>query len=61
VAPAPQPFVSTPQRIADTQTDPRFGSCKEANANGFGNYPETEPEYDWYQDRDRDGVVCEFD
>lgn len=40
--------------------DPRFGTCGEANANGYGDYRSgTDPEYDWYQDRDGDGVVCE--
>ena len=40
--------------------DPRFDTCKEANAAGYGNYREGEdPEYDWYDDRDNDGVVCE--
>jgi len=41
-------------------TDPRFGTCKEAKANGYGPYTEgKDPEYDWYRDADSDGVVCE--
>ena len=41
-------------------TDPRFPSCAKANAAGYGPYREgSDPEYDWYQDRDSDGVVCE--
>jgi hypothetical protein len=41
-------------------TDPRFNTCGEANDNGYGPYREgADPEYDWYQDRDSDGVVCE--
>ncbi|BCJ46293.1 hypothetical protein GCM10010168_52440 [Actinoplanes ianthinogenes] len=41
-------------------TDPRFRTCAEANANGYGPYREgVDPEYDWYQDRDGDGEVCE--
>jgi hypothetical protein len=40
--------------------DPQFGTCGEANANGFGPYVKgTDPEYAWYQDRDGDGTVCE--
>lgn len=41
-------------------TDPRFGTCREAKANGYGPYREgRDPEYDWYRDADSDGVVCE--
>jgi hypothetical protein len=41
-------------------TDPRFGTCAAANDAGFGDYVRgVDPEYDWYQDRDGDGVVCE--
>ena len=40
--------------------DPRFGTCKEANANGYGPYRQgKDPEYYWYIDRDNDGTVCE--
>ncbi|HEY7719849.1 MAG TPA: DUF1524 domain-containing protein [Pedococcus sp.] len=42
------------------RTDPRFGTCREAIAAGYGPYTAgRDPEYDWYQDRDGDGVVCE--
>ncbi|MFY0407181.1 excalibur calcium-binding domain-containing protein [Solicola sp. PLA-1-18] len=42
-------------------TDPRFDTCGDANAAGYGNYVDgRDPEYDWYQDRDGDGVACEF-
>lgn len=55
--PAPPPvqqFVKTPS------TDPQFGTCGEANDNGYGPYTSgVDPEYDWYDDRDDDGVVCE--
>lgn len=41
-------------------TDPRFDTCGDAKAAGYGSYQEgVDPEYDWYQDRDNDGVVCE--
>jgi S1-C subfamily serine protease len=40
--------------------DPRFGTCKEAIANGYGPYYyEIDEEYNWYFDRDSDGIVCE--
>ena len=45
---------------ASGRTDPRFGTCREANAAGYGPYRAgVDPEYDWYQDRDHDGLVCE--
>jgi len=41
-------------------TDPRFGTCAEAVAAGYGPYARgVNDEYDWYIDRDSDGVVCE--
>jgi hypothetical protein len=40
--------------------DPRFDTCTEAKANGYGPYVKgKDPEYDWYTDADSDGVVCE--
>lgn len=58
--PEPAPAQPAPADPAPA-TDPHFGSCKEANANGYGNYVRgQDPEYDWYKDRDKDGVVCEF-
>lgn len=40
--------------------DPKFGSCKEAKANGYGLYTrDVNPEYGFYDDRDGDGIVCE--
>ncbi|WP_283139842.1 thermonuclease family protein [Rhizohabitans arisaemae] len=42
------------------QVDPRFRTCKDANAKGYGPYRRgVDPEYAWYQDRDGDGIVCE--
>lgn len=57
--PKPEPAVTTPP-ANDTGLDPQFSSCKKANEAGYGNYVRgTDPEYDWYRDRDGDGVVCE--
>ncbi len=40
--------------------DPRFGTCREAKANGYGPYVRgVHSEYDWYRDGDSDGTVCE--
>lgn len=53
-APAPAPAPAAPA------TDPRFGTCAEARRNGYGSYVKgVDPEYDWYRDADKDGVVCE--
>lgn len=41
-------------------TDPRFATCKAAKAAGYGPYYKgKDPEYGWYIDRDKDGIVCE--
>lgn len=41
-------------------TDPRFGTCTDAKAHGYGPYYQgRDTEYSWYEDRDSDGVVCE--
>jgi len=43
-----------------SSTDPRFGTCKEAKANGYGPYRVgIDSEYGWYRDADNDGIVCE--
>lgn len=40
--------------------DPRFDTCGEANAAGYGPYSRGQDrEYEWYIDRDSDGVACE--
>lgn len=55
-APAPPP----PPSADASSADPRFGTCKEAKANGLGPYTRgVHVEYDWYRDGDSDGVVCE--
>jgi S1-C subfamily serine protease len=44
----------------NSNLDPRFVSCREAKSNGYGPYISgLHEEYDWYLDRDADGVVCE--
>lgn len=57
--PKPSPSRTT-TKPKPPSSDPRYGTCREANAHGLGPYYEgADPEYDWYQDRDGDGVVCE--
>jgi hypothetical protein len=68
---APSPGTAAPQAagpapvegggpVGGTGRDPRFDTCRAAVAAGFGPYVSgRDPEYDWYQDRDADGVVCE--
>ena len=57
-SPAPAP-AHAPQPAA-TALDPRFASCAAAGEAGFGPYRSgVDAEYDWYRDRDHDGVVCE--
>lgn len=56
---AEEPFTAetTP---AERPADPRFESCEEANAAGYGYYFMGEdPEYHWYDDGDGNGVACE--
>jgi hypothetical protein len=41
-------------------TDPNFDYCYQANEAGYGPYFEgQDPEYQWYDDADHDGEVCE--
>jgi len=48
------------QAEQDAALDPRYDTCGEALAHGFGDYVSgVDPEYDWYRDADSDGVVCE--
>jgi hypothetical protein len=44
------------------KTDPRFRTCGEATARGYGNYRPSDPEYRWYPrgDRDGDGLACDL-
>jgi hypothetical protein len=51
---------STSSGDSSNATDPRFSYCTEANDAGYGNYQQgVDPEYDWYDDNDGDGIVCE--
>jgi Excalibur calcium-binding domain len=44
----------------DGGTDPRYATCAAAKRAGHGPYTKGEdPEYAWYRDADKDGVVCE--
>ena len=57
------PGSSAPSNAASDSTgrlDPRFGTCGEAIAAGYGPYTQgRDAEYEWYIDRDSDGSVCE--
>ncbi|MGW5262291.1 thermonuclease family protein [Microbispora sp. NPDC004025] len=58
--PSPTPSASPSPGASDGSLDPRYGTCEEANDAGFGPYRRgVDPEYDWYIDRDSDGLVCE--
>ena len=57
--PAPKPSKSSTSPPTAT-LDPQFRTCGEANDAGYGPYSQgSDPECDWYQDRDHDGLVCE--
>ncbi len=58
--PAPTAGTSPPLPAVDLGTDPRFGTCAEAQQNGNTPYERgVDPEYEFYDDRDDDGIVCE--
>lgn len=61
--PAARPTITTRPRLrrstTTVRTDPRYGSCAEAKAHGYGPYTAGDPEFSWYEDRDGDGIVCE--
>lgn len=60
-APPTLPPPTEPIRpLVGSTTDPRFGTCKEAKAHGYGPYHAgDDAEYGWYRDADDDGIVCE--
>ncbi len=46
--------------LSNSATDPRFETCGQAIAAGYGPYTKgIDAEYFWYIDRDKDGSVCE--
>jgi micrococcal nuclease len=56
----PKPTSAKPKPTAAPGLDPRYSTCKEAKSHGYGPYYRgTDPEYAWYTDRDKDGIVCE--
>jgi hypothetical protein len=59
VTPAPAPAPPAPT-APSSGLDPRFGTCTEAKAAGYGPYVSgRDAEYSWYRDADHDGTVCE--
>jgi micrococcal nuclease len=56
----PRGLIAPAETGAAPGQDPRFSTCGEANDSGFGDYVRgRDPEYDWYDDADGDGRVCE--
>ncbi|KAB8185803.1 thermonuclease family protein [Microbispora catharanthi] len=59
-SPSPTPSPAPSPSASNGSLDPKYDTCEDANANGYGPYYRgTDPEYVWYEDRDNDGVVCE--
>jgi hypothetical protein len=57
---APPAPVTGGNGSGDGVTDPDYGTCKVAKANGRGPYINgVDPEYAFYRDGDNDGMVCE--
>lgn len=58
--PTPRATTNPPPGTGSTKLDPRFLTCADANADGYGPYRQgTDPEYYWYRDADHDGIDCE--
>lgn len=61
--PSPGPIAGTPTPNSSptpSALDPRYSTCTAAKGSGYGPYyRSTDPEYYWYIDRDKDGIVCE--
>ena len=54
------PATPTPVASQSSDNDPRYSSCTAAKGAGYGPYRRgVDPEYEWYTDRDSDGIVCE--
>ena len=57
---AAKPAKTTKKSSPAPTTDVRYPTCAAANRAGLGPYVRgADPEYDWYRDRDGDGIVCE--
>lgn len=61
--PTPTNPLASPEPTATptvSDLDPRYSTCALAKAYGHGPYRRSlDPEYYWYVDRDKDGIVCE--
>jgi len=56
----PPATTTPPSGTTPAGNDPRYSSCAKAKAAGYGPYLQgTDPEYSWYRDADKDGIVCE--
>ena len=55
----PSPAAPAPAPEAPVAVAPRFDTCRAANAAGYGDFVAGSVEYEWYIDRDKDGVACE--
>lgn len=56
--PTPKP---KPKPKPTPELDPNYGTCADANDHGLGPYRRgVDPEYHYYDDRDGDGIVCEW-
>lgn len=57
---ATAPVESTPAPAPAPSGSTRYSSCAEAKAVGEGRYQQgIDPQYEWYQDGDGDGIACE--
>lgn len=55
-----EPVIQEPAAEPAPASVPNPGTCKEAAAKGMGPFKKgVDPEYDFYDDRDSDGIVCE--
>lgn len=60
LATATEPLNNPDSTVWDGTTDPDYGTCIVVRANGAGPYRQgIDPEYGWYRDGDKDGMVCE--
>ena len=57
--PEPEPIYE-PEPVYTPPARPVYGTCKDYNAAGYGNFVPGDPEYTSRRDRDSDGIACEF-